>query len=82
MLGATKKVSGRMQPASLTGSMNKHNQHERKAARNVCVRSLWELLTCQRLHETHSIHELQYLKIYQLEGGLGFDDLVLWELDI
>jgi len=43
---------------------------------------LWALLTCQRLHETHSIHERQYLGIYKLEGGLGFDDMISWELDI
>jgi len=82
MLDATEKVPRRMQPASLSGTMNNHNRHERKAARKSLYACLWVLLTHKRLHETHSIHELQYLKIYQLEGKLDFDDLVLWELDI
>jgi len=37
ILDATEKVSEQMQLASLTGSMNKHNQHERKVTRKVSV---------------------------------------------
>jgi len=38
IVNAAMKVPGQIQPASCTGSLNKHNQHERKATRKVSVR--------------------------------------------